>query len=81
MKFPRDISGLQLAATLKSLGYEVTRQSGSHLRLTTGQHGEHHVTIPNHDSMRIGTLRGILADVAQHFELSRDELTGRLFGK
>ena len=81
MKLPREIAGPHLAATLKSLGYEVTRQSGSHMRLTTEQHGQHHVTIRNHDTLRTGTLGAILADVARHFQLSREELAERLFGK
>ena len=81
MKLPRDISGLQLAATLRSLGYEVTRQSGSHMRLTTEQQGEHHVTVPKHDTIRTGTLGAILADVARHFQLSREDLAELLFGK
>lgn len=49
------------------------------MRLTTDQRGEHHVTIPNHDSLRLGTLAGILDDVAAHFELGRDELIKKLF--
>jgi len=49
------------------------------MRLTTTQRGEHHITIPNHDPLRIGTLAGIIADVAQHFELDRDELLISLF--
>jgi len=80
MRLPRDLSGSDLAYALRKLGYQVTRQSGSHLRLTTQQHGEHHITIPQHNPLRIGTLSGILADIATHFELSRDELTERLFG-
>jgi hypothetical protein len=47
--------------------------------LTTQQHGEHHVTIPDHKPLRIGTLAGILADVAQHQGLTRDELIRLLF--
>jgi HicA toxin of bacterial toxin-antitoxin, len=43
MKFPRDLSGRELVQALGSLGYKVTRQSGSHLRLTTEEHGEHHL--------------------------------------
>lgn len=35
MKLPRDISGLELANKLAVLGYEITRQNGSHIRLTT----------------------------------------------
>ena len=79
MRLPRDLSGRELAQALRVLGYRVTRQTGSHLRLTTLEHGEHHVTIPRHDSLRVGTLAAILADVASHFGLSRDELLARLF--
>ena len=35
MKVPRDLSGLELGMALRKLGYAVTRQSGSHLRVTT----------------------------------------------
>ncbi len=80
MRLPRDLSGADLAHALKTFGYRITRQTGSHLRLTTSEHGEHHLTIPQHDALRIGTLSGVLADVAVHFELSRDELAERLFG-
>lgn len=80
MKLPRDLDGRGLAGALRSLGYETTRQNGSHMRLTTQQGGEHHVTIPNHAALRVGTLAGILADVAEHFGISRDELLDQLFG-
>ena len=79
MKLPRNISGLDLAQTMKKLGYSVTRQTGSHMRLTTQQQGEHHVTIPCHDPLRVGTLAAILAEVAAHFGLSREELVERLW--
>ena len=79
MKLPRDLDGQSLARTLRAVGYEVTRQNGSHMRLTTQQGGEHHITIPNHSPLRIGTLAGILADVAGHFGVSRDELLDQLF--
>jgi predicted RNA binding protein YcfA (HicA-like mRNA interferase family) len=81
MKLPRDVSGNELARRLALFGYRVTRQTGSHLRLTTSEHGEHHLTIPNHPSLRVGTLAAILADVAKHLEMSKDELTVRLFEK
>jgi predicted RNA binding protein YcfA (HicA-like mRNA interferase family) len=79
MRLPRDLSGEDLAQTLGTLGYRRTRQTGSHLRLTTQEHGEHHVTIPRHPALRIGTLSAILADVAAHFDLSREDLLTRLF--
>ena len=81
MKLPRDLSGRDLVLALGLLGYKVTRQSGSHLRLTTDKHGEHHITIPNHEPLRIGTLAAILNDVASHHEFSRDELLITLFGE
>jgi hypothetical protein len=47
--------------------------------LTTQQNGEHHVTIPDHANLRIGTLAGILADVADHFKIERGALAADLF--
>jgi predicted RNA binding protein YcfA (HicA-like mRNA interferase family) len=79
MKLPRDISGQTLVKALLKLGYEPTRQTGSHIRLTTQQNGEHHVTIPAHNPLKIGTLNAILQAVAQHFELTRDALLKLLF--
>ncbi len=34
MRLPRDLSGSDLAQALRKLGYSITRQTGSHLRLT-----------------------------------------------
>ena len=80
MKLPRDVSGRELATALQLLGYRITRQTGSHIRLTTTERGEHHVTVPDHDPLRVGTLAGILGDVAAHFDFTREELAKRLFG-
>ena len=80
MRLPRDLGGAELARALKKLGYRVTRQTGSHMRLTTVEGGEHHLTIPAHSPLRVGTLGAILAEVADHFGMSRDELLARLFG-
>jgi predicted RNA binding protein YcfA (HicA-like mRNA interferase family) len=79
MRIPRDFSGSDLVQALSTLGYAITRQTGSHVRLTTSQRGQHHVTVPNHAALRLGTLSAILADVAEHFGMSRLELVGRLF--
>lgn len=80
MKLPRDLSGPDLIRLLVKLGYTTTRQGGRHVRLTKQERGEHHVTIPDHDPLRIGTLASILAAVAAHHGLSRDELLTRLPG-
>lgn len=81
MRLPRDLSGRDLARALRRYGYEVTRETGSHMRLTTQQGGEHHVTIPDHDSVRVGTLSGILADVAGHLGIERAALVEALFDR
>ena len=80
MKLPRDLSGADLAKALTKLGYAVTRQKSSHIRMTTQQNGQHHVTVPDHDPIKVGTLADILKDVADHFGLQREELLDRLFG-
>lgn len=79
-RLPRDVSGGELARLLETFGYVVTRQKGSHLRLTTQAGGEHHVTVPDHESLRAGTLNGILKDVAAHAGLERDTVVEQLFG-
>jgi predicted RNA binding protein YcfA (HicA-like mRNA interferase family) len=80
VRLPRDLSGRDLARALERLGYQVTRQTGSHLRLTTQEGGEHHLTIPDHAALRVGTLAAILGEVATHFDLEREALLERLFG-
>ncbi len=79
MKLPRDLSGEALAKALERLGYTVDRQTGSHIRLTTQENGEHHITIPNHSPIKIGTLSAILRDIENHFDLTREELLTQLF--
>jgi predicted RNA binding protein YcfA (HicA-like mRNA interferase family) len=79
MKIPRDISAETLIKATKKLGYEVTRQTGSHIRLTTSENGEHHLTIPNHHPIKIGTLSAILSDIASHAKLTKEEVTTLLF--
>jgi predicted RNA binding protein YcfA (HicA-like mRNA interferase family) len=73
-RLPRNISGKQLVNSLKVLGYEPTRQSGSHIRITTQKNGVHNMTIPDHDSLRVGTLSKILNDLSAHHNLSRNDL-------
>jgi predicted RNA binding protein YcfA (HicA-like mRNA interferase family) len=81
MKLPRDVSGAELVKALGELGYYVSRQAGSHIRLTCDTPHQHHVTIPNHDPLRIGTLSAILAEIAAHHGMTREALVEKLFGR
>ncbi len=79
MKIPRDLSGADLIKSLARLGYSPTRQTGSHIRLTRMVRGEHHIKIPNHDPLRVGTLAAILAGIAAHHQVTREQLVQQLF--
>ncbi|MCH8864646.1 MAG: type II toxin-antitoxin system HicA family toxin [Chloroflexi bacterium] len=80
MKLPRDVGGEELANLLGKYGYKATRQTGSHLRLTSTLKGtEHHLTIPRHKPLRVGTLSGIVNEVTSYLELDRQALVKELF--
>lgn len=79
MRIPRDVNGPLLAERLRRHGYELTRQTGSHMRLTRSSEGQQqHLTIPAHKPLRVGTLRQILKDVASQLGCSIEELIGSL---
>ena len=79
MKIPRNLSGEDLANRLKKYGYLQTRQTGSHLRVTTTSKGEHHITIPKHKSLRVGTVNSILIDISNHLKISKKSIIEDLF--
>ena len=57
MKLPRDVNGSEAARSLRRLGYNVQRQSGSHLIL---RRENRTVVVPQHKPLKPGTLKGIL---------------------
>lgn len=65
------VSGKQVVKALEKIGFTVSRQKGSHIRLVRIQNGlKQLVTVPNHRVIRKGTLlNGILKSV----NLSLDE--------
>jgi len=82
VRLPRDLSGHDLIRLLRRFGYEATRQIGSHVRLQSNHRGRtHHLTVPNHSSLRLGTLNAILSDVADYLEVDRSKLIQELFEK
>lgn len=69
------VSGETLLKVLVSLGYEIIRQRGSHVRLRkpTGA-GAHNITVPLHDELAKGTLNDILSQVSVWNGISQDAL-------
>jgi predicted RNA binding protein YcfA (HicA-like mRNA interferase family) len=81
LKLPRDLSGYKLASLLRQYNYRITRQTGSHLRLTSNfAEAEHHVTIPAHDALKVGTLSAILDDISKYLKIEKSRLAEHLFG-
>lgn len=80
MRLPRNIAARELIKSLAKIGYEVSRQKGSHIRLTCNYPKTHHVTIPDHDPIKIGTLSAILSDIASSRSQTKEELINQIFG-
>ena len=82
MTLPRDISGDELATLLhRHYDYRIIRQRGSHMRLASTLRGaEHRVTVPNHRQVSVGTLSGIISDVADYVGLPALDVRRALFG-
>jgi predicted RNA binding protein YcfA (HicA-like mRNA interferase family) len=80
MKLPRDVGGQELATLLGKYGYKITRQTGSHMRLTSTSKGfEHHITIPEHKPLGVGLLDHIVNEIAAYLEIEHQELIQELF--
>lgn len=58
-KVPRDISGRRAVAVLQRCGFYVLHQRGSHIILRRDV-PKTTVSVPDHPTLRIGTLRSIL---------------------
>lgn len=77
-KLPQ-VSSDALVRLLVSLGYEVIRQRGSHVRLRKRTPlGEHNITVPAHSTLAKGTLNDVLARVSLWNNVSKGELLERL---
>ena len=79
MKLPRDISGKQLVKVLcRNWGYKKVHQAGSHIILETDDPSHQRLAIPDHKYLRIGTLHSILRAVANHKNISREDILREL---
>jgi predicted RNA binding protein YcfA (HicA-like mRNA interferase family) len=80
VRLPRSETGRELSKKLGIYGYQQTRQTGSHIRLTRQQGEEtHHITIPDHKPLRVGTLSNILLDIANHLGKSKEDIIKELY--
>ena len=79
MKLPRDVSGAALIACLcRNWGYSRVHQVGSHVILETQLPSHQRIAIPDHSSIRVGTLNSILRAVANHKGVRREEILSSL---
>lgn len=76
---PRDLTGADLVKALRRLDYQETRTTGSHVRVTCPGPPQHHLTIPKHDPVKVGTLAGILDELARARKTTRDQILQALF--
>ncbi len=59
-KFP-GLSGKEIVRALEKLGFNVARQSGSHILMKRNEKG---CVVPNHKEVKVGTINGILRQAA-----------------
>jgi predicted RNA binding protein YcfA (HicA-like mRNA interferase family) len=75
MKLPRDLSGRNVVAILVArFDYRVVHEGGSHIVLETDSPSHRRIAIPDHESLRLGTLSAILRAVASHKHVQRDTI-------
>ena len=73
------VSGRALIRLLSSLGYEVIRQRGSHIRVRKiSALGEHNLTVPDHAVLAQGTLNDILTRVSLWNNIPKEKLVEEL---
>jgi predicted RNA binding protein YcfA (HicA-like mRNA interferase family) len=71
MKLPRDLSGAAVVKALRRLGFEFSRQTGSHIILRKGGRT---VVVPAHKAIKPGTLKGLLDQAGVSPEELKDNL-------
>jgi predicted RNA binding protein YcfA (HicA-like mRNA interferase family) len=79
VKLPRDLYGRTLAAALcRHWEYQQVNQVGSHIIVQTETPKHHRLSVPDHKPLRVGTLNGILRDVAAAKHVTREAILASL---
>ena len=67
------VSGREVIVAMERLGYVVVRQRGSHVRMRHPTKTDcHPVTVPQHRTLKTGTLRAIIRDANLSLERFRE---------
>jgi len=75
MKLPRDLSGAELIQLLcRHHDYRRVNQEGSHVILETNSPQHHRLAVPDHRTLRLGTLNSILRAVAEVKGLEKEDV-------
>ena len=62
------LSGREAARAFASVGYQIVRQRGSHLRLRHPTNARLPLTVPDHDELKTGLLRALIRDAGMSIE-------------
>ena len=68
------LSGKELCKILKKIGYEIDRQTGSHMILRNIDPPHRRLTVPNHKEIARGTLRKIIRESGLSVDVFRELL-------
>ena len=79
MSLPRDLSGRELVGKLRSFGYVVVRQRGSHIRFRRETPTRQSVTVPDDRAIPVGTLRNIVRSLVGQIGEDADAVIEALF--
>ena len=75
MRLPRNLSGRDVAKALeKHLDYGIVHERGSHIVLETESPTHQRIEIPDHSSLRVGTLSAIIRAIASHKGIDKNRL-------
>lgn len=78
MKLPRDVSGADAVKALRRLGFEKTRQTGAHIRLSRGGC---YVTVPQHQRLApqppLGVFLQPTVNIGDHLSVISCECHGK----
>jgi len=77
MKLPRDVNADMLIKVFLRYGYSVTRQVGSHVRLSN-KDNHHSITIPRHNPLKVGVLHNIIKDFCTVNDISTQDILNKL---